>query len=153
MDTDEAIKDRIASEVASEVILADRTIDRRRLAEIVFSDAEKLNCLNSIVHVAVIADIMRWRDANAGRARLWVESAIIYESGIDRIVNDVWEVTAPEELRVERVMKRNGISRREVIDRIRAQARTAVTPHPATLPVINDGIHPLLPQIDTLLHS
>lgn len=151
MDHDEEMKSRIERMIAADVILADRTIDRRRLAEIVFADEMMLATLNSIVHEAVREDIMRWKQANAGERFLWVESAIIYESGIDRMVDEVWEVTAPVDLRVERVMARNSISRDQVMERIEAQSRTDFEPHRCVKTIVNDGIAPVLPQVLRLL--
>ena len=151
MDCDETIKRGIEETIAADVILSDRTIDRRRLAEIVFADEVMLARLNGIVHTSVREDIMRWKSLHACDRLLWVESAIIYESGIDRMVDEVWEVTAPVELRVERVMKRNSMSRAQVLDRINAQSRVVYEPHPVVKIIVNDGVIPLLPQINRLL--
>lgn len=151
MDRDEEMKSRIERLIAADVILADRTIDRRRLAEIVFADEMMLATLNGIVHEAVREDIMRWKQANADERLLWVESAIIYESGIDRMVDEVWEVTAPVDLRVERVMARNSMSRDQVMERIEAQSRTDFEPHRCVRTIVNDGIAPVLPQVLRLL--
>lgn len=150
MDNDEVIKCRLAEMIAPEVILHDRSIDRRRLAEIVFADRRKLETLNSIVHSAVRDDILRWKACNAAARTLWVESAIIYESGIDAMVDEVWEVTAPVDLRVERVMVRNSMSRAQVMERIEAQAATIYVPHHCVKTIINDEVTPLLPQIEQL---
>lgn len=151
MDRDEEMKSRIERMIAADVILADRTIDRRRLAEIVFADEMMLATLNGIVHEAVREDIMRWKQANVGERLLWVESAIIYESGIDRMVDEVWEVTAPVDLRIERVMARNSMSRDQVMERIEAQSRTDFEPHRCVKTIVNDGIAPVLPQVLRLL--
>lgn len=151
MDCGEEIKSRIEESIAAEVILADRTIDRRRLAEIVFADEVMLARLNGIVHSAVRDDIVRWKALLDDEKVLWVESAIIYESGIDKMVDEVWDVTAPVGLRVERVMKRNSMGRERVLERIEAQSRVVFTPHPCIKNIVNDGVVPILPQINRLL--
>lgn len=153
MDNDENIKCRIEECIAPEVILADRSIDRRRLAAIVFADKKMLDTLNGIVHSAVRDDISRWKAANEKYGTLWVESAIIYESGIDAMVDEVWDVTAPVELRIKRVMSRNSMSREEVIRRIDAQSAVNYEPHPRVRTIVNDEITPLLPQIQQLIAS
>ncbi|TFU94732.1 dephospho-CoA kinase [Barnesiella sp. WM24] len=151
MDRDEEMKCRIAELISAEVILDDRSIDRRRLAEIVFADEIMLSRLNGIVHSAVRDDIARWAASRSGRP-LWVESAIVYESGIDSMVDEVWEVTAPVELRVKRVMSRNAMTRRQVMERIEAQSRNVtMRPHHCVKTIVNDEIAPLLPQILRLL--
>ena len=129
----------------------DGVIDRPLISSIVFADAAKLQQLNGIVHAAVRADLAEWRIANASAPRLFVETAILTESALHTIVDDVWEVVAPQQLRISRVMARNNIPAEAVKARIAAQR-----PLPADLPNLihqlhNDNLHPLLPQIEALL--
>lgn len=153
MNSDDAIKRRLANEISAEVIDADGNINRGMLSKIVFSDSDKLYQLNSIVHGAVRDDINRWRHANSGKPALWVESAIIYESGIDCMVDEVWEVVAPVELRVERVMLRSSMTREEVLGRIKAQSLPKSSRHPVEIMIVNDGVEPVLPQVNALIEN
>ena len=148
MDTDESIKDDLINLISIDAVRSDRTIDRKLLSEIVFNDPDALSRLNSIVHKAVRADLRRWRDTSSHRT---VETAILYASRLDREVDEVWEVTAPTELRVQRVMKRNSMSREQVLARISSQSTTAAQLHPLTKSIVNDGVEPVLPQILSLL--
>ena len=150
MDNDDAIKQAIARQISPDTITSAGQIDRRHLAAVVFADKEKLQRLNSIVHGAVKHDIAAWRERHPAEP-LWVESAIIYESGISEMVDEVWEVTAPEEIRVDRVVKRNGISPREVRLRIAAQAVPVASPHEKVFTILNDDVQPVLPQVLNLL--
>lgn len=150
MDTDESIKDDLINLISIDAVRSDRTIDRKLLSEIVFNDPDALSRLNSIVHKAVRADLRRWRDTSSDKT-VWVETAILYASRLDREVDEVWEVTAPTELRVQRVMKRNSMSREQVLARISSQSTTAAQLHPLTKSIINDGVEPVLPQILSLL--
>lgn len=151
MDSDAGIKSLIASQVHPESVTPDGQIDRKRLSEIVFADYEALQRLNSIVHAAVRADLARWASERPG-STLFVETAILYQSGLDRMVDEVWEVGAPVDLRVERVMLRNGITREQVLARIASQDRfVPETVHPSTHLIVNDGVDPLLPQVEALL--
>lgn len=151
MDEDEAIKARIAEQIHPEVLHPDGSIDRKRLAGIVFADYEALQRLNAIVHAAVRSDVRRWSEMQTS-ARCFVETAILYQSGLDRMVDDVWEVDAPLDLRIERVMKRNGIGREEVISRISSQERFVTKSRHACISIlVNDGFEPLLPQVENLL--
>ncbi len=152
MDDSDEIKKAIASGICREAITPDNQIDRRRLASVVFSDKKKLDLLNSIVHSAVRNDILKWQKENP-REKLWVESAIIYESGISEMVDEVWDVTAPEDVRIRRVVKRNGLSPEEVKQRIEAQAITVTNPHRRVFTLLNDGTQPLLPQVLNLLRK
>lgn len=150
MDTDESIKNDLIDLISIDAVRNDRTIDRKLLSEIVFNDPDALSRLNSIVHKAVRADLRRWRDTSSDKT-VWVETAILYASRLDREVDEVWEVTAPTELRVQRVMKRNSMSREQVLARISSQSTTAAQLHPLTKTIVNDGVEPVLPQILSLL--
>ena len=150
MDTDESIKDDLINLISIDAVRSDRTIDRKLLSEIVFNDPDALSRINSIVHKAVRADLRRWRDTSSDKT-VWVETAILYASRLDREVDEVWEVTAPTELRVQRVMKRNSMSREQVLARISSQSTTAAQLHPLTKSIVNDGVEPVLPQILSLL--
>lgn len=150
MDTDESIKNDLIDLISIDAVRNDRTIDRKLLSEIVFNDPDALSRLNSIVHKAVRADLRRWRDTSSDKT-VWVETAILYASRLDCEVDEVWEVTAPTELRVQRVMKRNSMSREQVLARISSQSTTAAQLHPLTKSIVNDGVEPVLPQILSLL--
>lgn len=151
MDSDTAIKRLIAERVHPESLTADGRIDRKRLSEIVFGDYEALQRLNSIVHEAVRTDLSRWRAARAA-STFFVETAILYQSGLDRMVDAVWEVDAPLDLRISRVMARNGVTREEVLARIASQdAFVPQVVHPSVSRIVNDGVEPLLPQVEALL--
>ncbi|MBD5315598.1 MAG: dephospho-CoA kinase [Bacteroides sp.] len=151
MDCDLTIIERIAREVCEEAVIEGR-IDRRRLAECVFGDSAALARLNAITHRAVLDDISAWAESQAGKGIVFVETAILTESGLDRMVDQAWVVTAPEEVRIERVMKRNGMSRGEVEARIRNQSDRL--PKEILIHIIfNDGSESLIARINELLTS
>lgn len=152
MDGDDDIKARIGTEIAAEAIDGQGAIDRARLSEIVFADAGKLARLNAIVHGAVKERLARWCERQKRRP-VFVETAILYQSGLNRMVDAEWRVEAPAEIRVARVMARNGISREQVMARIEAQRYTPADgePMPETRIIENDGTTPLLPQVLDLL--
>lgn len=152
MDSDPGIARLIAEQISPECITAEGAIHRPTLASIVFGEAEKLETLNSIVHEAVRRDLASWIVSHAEHGKIFVETAILYQSGLDRMVDEVWEVTAPEETRIERVMARNSLTREQVVARIRSQRLPDGTPlHPCTREITNDNLTPLLPQIEQLL--
>lgn len=101
--------------------IVDGRIDRNRLASVVFSDPSKLRQLESIVHPVVRRDIEKWIEECDSEYCL-IESAILFESGFDSIVDYTIAVLAPMELRIERAMKRDGSDREQVVRRISLQA-------------------------------
>ena len=120
-------------------------INRAYIASIAFKDAEKLSKLNSLVHPAVLHDFDRWAQQNG--EIVFVETAILSESGMSKSVDAVWSVEAPMECRVERVMVRNAMSREDVMRRISSQATTIPDEITSVTHLINDDSHALIPQI------
>lgn len=154
MDADPEIKRRIASEISADCITAGNTIDRSRLAARAFSDPDCLATLNGIVHDAVRRDIVSWVARHAERPLLCVETAILYESRLDEMVSAVLLVDAPKELRIARVMARSAMTREQVEERITAQqAHNPGRRHPRVTVALNDGISPLLPQVEDFIAS
>lgn len=151
MDSSAEIKSFIKDNIASAAISSDGSINRAALAEVVFACPDALAALNSVVHRLVREDIL---SESEGRGVMFVETAILYQSEIDRMVDEVWEVTAPEFIRVERVMKRNSLSRAQVEARIRAQKLPEdIEIHPRTSMIVNDNDTALLPQVLALLNN
>ena len=156
MDNSISIKSALSNELSPTVINNDGSINRKILSDIVFNDKDKLNILNKIVHFYVKEDIIQWIKENTSNlppSKLFIETAILYQSGIDKIVDEVWEITASEETRINRVIKRNGLSRTEVISRIKSQAFIPSKIHPKTKTIINDSNKPILPQLIPLLET
>lgn len=145
-DSDLEMRRRIAEEVCPDALDSEGNLNRAALAQCVFSDSAKLAALNRIVHSAVAADLLARisEAAERGADMFFVETAILYESGFDRMVSEVWEVTSPEEIRIERVKARSGLSAEEVKARIAAQSRAEHNHHHI---IKNDGKTPILPQI------
>lgn len=153
MDNDAGIKRRIAAEISVDAILPDGQIDRNRLSSVVFSDKEKLSALNDIVHGAVKRRIAEWIEENREEPVLFIETALLYQSGIDRMVDKVIEVNAPDYVRVERVMRRSKLSEAEVISRINSQKIQIDSPHADVTIIDNSGDNALIPQIRKFLEK
>lgn len=131
-------------------IYAGGEMDRAKVAAIVFADAAERAWLDSMVHGRVTEHLAAWIAARSGE-KVYVESAILFSSGLWRMCDDVWEVTAPENLRVSRIMARSGMNAAQAADRIEAQrgeethpARRNVTIHD----IVNDDLHSLLREVE-----
>lgn len=150
MDSSADIKARIATEISASAITPDGSIDRTALGKCVFTDTKALETLNHIVHTAVRNHFNTWRK---GMEIAFIETAIPYQSQIDRMVDEIWEVTAPDQIRISRVMKRNGLSAEQVQARIDAQRYTPAAPHPCIRTIVNSMSEPVLPQLISLLEQ
>jgi dephospho-CoA kinase len=102
-------------------VLHGHQIGREKLAAIVFSNPEKLQQLNAIIHPAVKSHFMEWVKKHHGRHIVIKEAAILFESGNDKDCDAVITVTAPLETRIERVLQRDKTTRDEVLKRIENQ--------------------------------
>jgi len=96
-------------------------LNRAKLAEIVFSNADKLAQLNAIVHPAVKSDFELWLQENKKYDYVIYEAAILFESGRYKECDIIITVTAPEEIRIERVVKRDNTTREQVLSRMKMQ--------------------------------
>lgn len=155
MASDINMLESIRDTVCAKAVRSDMTIDTGVLSATVFSDSDALLKLNSIVHGAVRADIARWL-SGLDRDVAWIETAIARQSGILAMVDEEWAVEAPVQLRIQRVMSRNGLSERDIMSRIEAQDRTEVQCQdgvgvPPRRIIVNDGVSPVVPQIISLL--
>lgn len=102
-------------------VLTNGIVDRAKLANIVFDNPQKLQQLNSIVHPAVKEDFKQWVGANQNHPILVREAAILFESGTYKDCDFIISVQAPLEVRIERVVNRDGVSREQVLKRINNQ--------------------------------
>ena len=116
------------------------------LAAKVFSDAEKLTLLESIIHPAVFRAFASWTNAQHAPYTLH-EAALIYESHADKFLDKVISVTAPKALRFQRVMNRNNISWQETEARERRQLPQEQKDKSADFIIHNDEVHLLIPQV------
>lgn len=152
MDHSSEIKHQLAKRFGAGVLLADGVINRRRLSSIVFTNGDALEALNSIVHGAVRHDLRAWIARHSNCRRLFVETAILYPSRLDTIVDDCWEVEAPRDIRIRRAVVRDSSEPAQIESRIASQESYVIEQeHIPTSKVVNDDVRPLLPQIENLL--
>lgn len=95
-------------------------LNRAFIAKTVFNDQQALAELNAIVHPAVIKDFEMWTQQQMGDYVI-IESAILFESGLDKCVDFTVVVLSPKELRLERVCERDGADKDDVLKRMAAQ--------------------------------
>jgi len=111
---DENVKSEIRELFGSTVFSPSGVIVKSSIAEIVFSDAEKLEKLNKIIHPVVRERYRLWCQGYNESIYSLYEAAILFESGHYREMDKVICVTAPEDLRIRRVMERDKLTAKEV---------------------------------------
>jgi len=122
-------------------------LNRKAVAEIVFSDPKKLSDLNSIIHPRVKDSFNEWCALHQSFPYLLHESAILFESGLDYLCDRIILVTAPEEIRIHRVMQRDLISRQEVIGRMSNQWTETKLLSLSDFEIVNDDCASLIEQV------
>lgn len=127
----------------------DGSLDHKLIASVVFSNKEKLQALNAIVHPAAQRDWEKWVEEQDSPHLPYVlrEVAILFEIGAEKGMDFVIGVKAPEEVRIERVMKRNSFTREQVVERIRNQMSEDEKIARCNFVIDNDGERPLESQV------
>lgn len=111
----------VVAAFGEEILTPEGTIDRRKLGNIVFNDAEALRQLEAIVHPAVGAAIVGEIQTAAPDAVLILDAVKLLEGGTGALCKSRWLVICSEEQQLQRLMKRNGFSEEEARARLRAQ--------------------------------
>lgn len=111
---------KLAERFGEGIIAPDGALDRKALGAIVFSDPAALADLDAITHPSVIAEIDRRVDAIPSGVII-IDAVKLIESGHADHCDVVWIVTAPPDVQVTRLMKRNTLSRAEALKRVAAQ--------------------------------
>lgn len=107
--------------VFEEKISENGKLDKKKMADIVFSDPEQLEKLNNIVHPEVRNHFTEWVKVHHDHPFVIKEAAILFESGSYKDCDKIILVTAPKEIRIQRVMNRDKVSEKQVLERIAHQ--------------------------------
>ncbi len=125
---------------------ADGKLNRKHLSSIVFTDKEKLELLNSLIHPVTIADAEQWFKQQQSPYVL-KEAALLFESGAAEGLDYVIGVTAPVAVRIKRVMDRDGVTADEVKKRMLNQIEETIKIRLCDFIIHNDEQQMILPQV------
>ena len=153
---DEELRTALIERFGADTFLEDGSLNRAELATRVFGDPEEVEALNAIVHPAVREELGKSiRQAEKDGIDLFAyEAALIYEIGANDLVDAVLLVDAPLELRINRVMQRDGSTRSEVVARMSNQISSDVLRARADSVIDNDGdLAALQDSVDSLYRS
>ncbi|MCD6355320.1 MAG: dephospho-CoA kinase [Prolixibacteraceae bacterium] len=121
-------------------------INRKMLASIIFNDDIQLNKVNNLIHPAVKQEFSKWLEMQ-NTPYVIHEAAILFESGFYKMMDFTILVSAPEEERLARVMKRDDISAKLVKERMARQWPEEKKRELATVEICNDNTNLLIPEI------
>ena len=114
------IRHGLVEMIGADVYDAQGRLNRQRLAAFLFASEDNARRVNALIHPVVKADFLRWA-AEQTAPVVAIETALLAESGIDKIVDRVIRVDAPLETRINRAMQRDGVAREKVLERIARQ--------------------------------
>lgn len=127
-------------------VYSDGVLNKAVLAAFLLKSEDNTTAVNKIVHPAVADDFVKSGDK-------WMECAILFSSGFDKLVDKVICVTAPLEVRVERIIQRDGITREKALEWMYKQQPQEQMVSLSDYEIINDGEADLEEQIDSVLTS
>jgi dephospho-CoA kinase len=145
-DCDQAAKRIICTsdDVRQQLLQLIGSLEKADIARFLLESESNAKQIDAIVHPAVFRDFEE-------SGYQWMESAILYESGANKLVDRVVVVTAPEEVRIQRVMQRDTISREKALQWMQRQWPQEELCRRADYEIVNDGHADLNEQIEALL--
>ena len=143
--TSDSIRRQLTQLIGEDTYIGE-SLNKMAVARFLLASESNALAIDHIVHPAVFQDFM-----DSGMQ--WMESAILYESGINKLVDRVIVVTAPLEIRIQRVMQRDGITRENVEQWMQRQWSQEEVRKRADYEIVNDGIADIDAQIDIILEK
>lgn len=140
------IKEELIRLYGKEIYTENNGVDRKKLANIIFNDDIQLAKINALVHPAVRNEFQHWAELQQSPYVIH-EAAILFESGFYKMMDFTILVSAPEQQRIDRVIKREGITEELVKSRMKKQWTDAEKRQLASIELVNDNKNTILPQI------
>ena len=149
LNTDSVLREQIAATFGSETY-KNGLLDKKYLATLVFNNPDQLAKLNALVHPATIAAADKWASRFADRPYIIKEAALLFEAGTNEGLDYIIGVSAPQELRIARVMQRDQVSREEVISRMQHQLDDTEKMNRCNFVIDNNEATLVIPQVLSL---
>jgi dephospho-CoA kinase len=145
MNEDETLKKEIIRNFGEQSYINGK-LNREYLGSIVFKDKKKLAVLNALVHPATIRNSNAWMKCQTTPYAIR-EAALIFESGVQAQLDYIIGVSAPVELRIQRAMQRDNITREQVQERMDRQINETIKMRLCDFVIVNDEKKPVIPQV------
>lgn len=145
---DEArVRSQVVKLFGKQVLGKDKRIDKKKLAELAFSDKALLARLNALIHPLVRARFLAWKKKQKGAKMVIKEAAIMVESGSHKELDFLISINSPNELRINRILSRNSMSVEAIEKRLSEQISDQERAKYADAIIVNDEQHSLIEQV------
>lgn len=145
MQEDESLKAALVATFGPETYI-NGILNRKHLSSLVFTDPYQLELLNALVHPASIAAGLQWA-TQQDAPYIIKEAALMFEAGSGYNLDFIIGVYAPQTLRIHRAMKRDNLTRQEVLNRISRQVNDTIKMKLCDFVIVNDDQQLLIPQV------
>ncbi len=144
------IRKELMELVGKEVYNDDGSLNKPVLAQYLFESKQHADQINAIIHPRLKEDFVQWAERQNSPVAA-TESAILFESGMDKLVDYTIMVSAPLDIRIERILQRDNTTREKAMQRIGAQMDDNEKCRLADFVIVNDGATPLIPQLEKII--
>ena len=149
-DTSPRIKEELTRHFGSDLYKKGK-LDRQKLATLIFHDKQNLALVNSIIHPVLADQFIKWSKERDSYPFVVIDAAVLFEAGFEQHVDKVITIYAPEAERIERVTRRDGIRKSQVMARMQHQIPEEEKAKRADHVIYNDGQHSLIEQVANIL--
>lgn len=115
---------QLTSVFGKSILMQDGSLDRKKLGNIVFSDPEKKKILDGLMHTRILElihdRILQYREETVHKL-IFIDAPLLFETGLDKSVSEIWVIDVDEETRIKRIMERDGLKREDIAMRISNQ--------------------------------
>lgn len=115
---------QLTSVFGKSILMQDGSLDRKKLGNIVFSDPEKKKMLDGLMHTRILElihdRILQYREETVHKL-IFIDAPLLFETGLDKSVSEIWVIDVDEETRIKRIMERDGLKREDIAMRISNQ--------------------------------
>ena len=151
-DTSPVIREKLIEAFGAELYKNDK-LDRKKLAQLIFNDEKNLRQVNSIIHPELAKHFEKWTDERIEHPIAAIDAAVLFEAGFQQFVDKTITVFSPVETRIERVVKRDNLTKEQILSRINSQMSDEEKIRLSDFVIINDNKHSILEQVSTILKT
>lgn len=142
-----AVKQKIEFIFGKDIFTPKQTVDFKKLADIVFNDAQKLASLNTVLHPLVIEDFLLWHQQRQNKNYVLLESAILFQCGFAHLFDKIIFVDAPLDILFQRCMQRDNANAEAIKSRIEKQQKNYEKQSTADFIICNNEKESLIEQV------